>query len=77
MRLTEARAQQAPDESGRWRLLAVAGGVLLLSLLIVTAARAGVLPEDRADVLYHYLLLLFQAGVRFQDVADVLEKRRR
>jgi hypothetical protein len=54
MRLTEARAQQAPEVPGRWRALAVAAAMLVLSLLLVTAARAGVLPEDRADVLYHY-----------------------
>src|SRR5262249_52438430 len=33
--------------------------------------------EEGADVLYHYLLLLFEAGVPFKDVAGVLEKRRR
>jgi phosphoribosyl-ATP pyrophosphohydrolase len=33
--------------------------------------------EEGADVLYHYLLLLFSSGVTFQDVADVLERRRR
>jgi phosphoribosyl-ATP pyrophosphohydrolase/phosphoribosyl-AMP cyclohydrolase len=33
--------------------------------------------EEGADVLYHYLLLLFSSGVPFSDVAEVLEKRRR
>jgi len=33
--------------------------------------------EEGADVLYHYLLLLFSSGVPFGDVARVLEKRRR
>mgnify|MGYP003693854083 CR=1 FL=1 len=30
-----------------------------------------------ADVLYHYLLMLFTPECTFQDVADVLERRRR
>ncbi len=33
--------------------------------------------EEGADVLYHFLLLLFSAGVSFSDVSDVLERRRR
>lgn len=33
--------------------------------------------EEAADVLYHYLLLLFSAGVSFDDVERVLEARRR
>lgn len=63
MRLTEAKAQQAPPGAGvpppkaniveRRRRVAGVAAVLLLSLLPV-AATSGVLPEDRADVLYHY-----------------------
>lgn len=33
--------------------------------------------EEAADVLYHYLLLLFASGVTFGEVAAVLERRRR
>lgn len=33
--------------------------------------------EEAADVFYHYLLLLFSAGVSFEEVAAVLERRRR
>jgi phosphoribosyl-ATP pyrophosphohydrolase/phosphoribosyl-AMP cyclohydrolase len=33
--------------------------------------------EEAADVLYHYLLLVFAAGITFDDVEAVLEKRRR
>ena len=33
--------------------------------------------EEAADVLYHYLLVLFSAGLRFDDVEKVLEGRRR
>jgi phosphoribosyl-AMP cyclohydrolase / phosphoribosyl-ATP pyrophosphohydrolase len=39
--------------------------------------RKGEIAEEGADVLYHYLLLLFASGVTFNDVAAVLEKRRR
>jgi phosphoribosyl-ATP pyrophosphohydrolase/phosphoribosyl-AMP cyclohydrolase len=33
--------------------------------------------EEAADVLYHYLLLLFSAGLPFEEVEKVLERRRR
>ena len=45
--------------------------------MAVRSNKKGEIAEEGADVLYHYLLLLFQSGVTFQDVADVLEKRRR
>lgn len=37
----------------------------------------GRIAEEAADVLYHYLLLLFAAGVPFEEVENVLKKRRR
>jgi phosphoribosyl-ATP pyrophosphohydrolase len=45
--------------------------------MAVRAKRKGEIAEEGADVLYHYLLLLFSSGVTFNDVAAVLEKRRR
>ena len=33
--------------------------------------------EEAADVLYHYLLVLYSAGLKFDDVEKVLEGRRR
>jgi phosphoribosyl-ATP pyrophosphohydrolase/phosphoribosyl-AMP cyclohydrolase len=45
--------------------------------MAVRAKKKGDIAEEAADVLYHYLLMLFTSGVTFQDVAGVLEKRRR
>jgi phosphoribosyl-ATP pyrophosphohydrolase/phosphoribosyl-AMP cyclohydrolase len=45
--------------------------------MAVRAKRKGEIAEEAADVLYHYVLLLFSAGVTFEEVAAVLEKRRR
>ena len=45
--------------------------------MAVRSKKKGDIAEEAADVLYHYLLLLFTSGVTFKDVADVLEKRRR
>lgn len=45
--------------------------------MAVRSKKKGDIAEEAADVLYHYLLMLFTSGVTFQDVADVLEKRRR
>lgn len=45
--------------------------------MAVRSKRKGEIAQEGADVLYHYLLMLFSAGVSFQDVADVLERRRR
>jgi len=45
--------------------------------MAIRSNRKGEIAEEGADVLYHYLLLLFASGVTFQDVANVLEKRRR
>ena len=45
--------------------------------MAVRANRKGEIAEETADVLYHYLLLLFSVGVGFEDAEGVLEKRRR
>ena len=45
--------------------------------MAVRSKKKGEIAEEAADVLYHYLLMLFTSGVTFQDVAGVLEKRRR
>ena len=45
--------------------------------MAVRLKKKGDIAEEAADVLYHYLLMLFTSGVTFQDVAGVLEKRRR
>jgi len=45
--------------------------------MAVRSKKKGEIAEEGADVLYHYLLLLFASGVTFDDVAAVLEKRRR
>jgi phosphoribosyl-ATP pyrophosphohydrolase/phosphoribosyl-AMP cyclohydrolase len=45
--------------------------------MAVRAKKKGEIVEEAADVLYHYLLMLFSSGVSFNDVARVLEKRRR
>ena len=45
--------------------------------MAVRAGRRKEIAEEAADVLYHYLLLLFSAGVGFDEVAGVLERRRR
>jgi phosphoribosyl-AMP cyclohydrolase / phosphoribosyl-ATP pyrophosphohydrolase len=45
--------------------------------MAVRSKKKAEIAEEGADVLYHYLLLLFSSGVTFQDVAAVLEKRRR
>ncbi|HVR87545.1 MAG TPA: bifunctional phosphoribosyl-AMP cyclohydrolase/phosphoribosyl-ATP diphosphatase HisIE [Planctomycetota bacterium] len=45
--------------------------------MAVRAKRKKEIASEGADVLYHYLLLLFSSGVPFQDVADVLASRRR
>jgi len=45
--------------------------------MAVRSNKKGEIAEEGADVLYHYLLLLFSSGVTFDDVAAVLEKRRR
>ncbi len=45
--------------------------------MAVRSKRKKNIAEEGADVLYHYLLLLFSAGVSFEDVSDILESRRR
>lgn len=45
--------------------------------MAVRSKKKGDIAEEAADVLYHFLLMLFTSGVTFQDVSDVLEKRRR
>lgn len=45
--------------------------------MAVRSGRRGDIAEEAADVLFHYLLLLFSSGVTFDDVAGVLERRRR
>jgi phosphoribosyl-ATP pyrophosphohydrolase/phosphoribosyl-AMP cyclohydrolase len=45
--------------------------------MAVRAKKKGDIAEEAADVLYHYLLMLYTSGVTFRDVAGVLEKRRR
>jgi phosphoribosyl-ATP pyrophosphohydrolase/phosphoribosyl-AMP cyclohydrolase len=50
--------------------------VLELEMAVRKKARREIV-EEAADVFYHYLLLLFSAGVSFQDVADTLARRRR
>ena len=45
--------------------------------MAVRSKRKKDIAEEGADVLYHYLLLLFSAGVSFKDVSEVLERRRR
>lgn len=46
-------------------------------LMAVRSGKRKDVAEEAADVLYHYLLTLFSAGVDFKAVADVLERRRR
>ncbi len=46
-------------------------------IMAVRANRRKEIAEEAADVLYHFLLLLFTAGVDFSEVAAVLERRRR
>jgi phosphoribosyl-ATP pyrophosphohydrolase/phosphoribosyl-AMP cyclohydrolase len=46
-------------------------------IMAVRAKRRKDAAEEAADVLYHFLLLLFTAGVSFAEVAGVLEGRRR
>jgi phosphoribosyl-ATP pyrophosphohydrolase/phosphoribosyl-AMP cyclohydrolase len=45
--------------------------------MAVRSRRKDRVAEEAADVLYHYLLLLFSAGVKFEAVEKVLESRRR
>jgi phosphoribosyl-ATP pyrophosphohydrolase/phosphoribosyl-AMP cyclohydrolase len=45
--------------------------------MAVRSKKKGDIAEEAADVLYHFLLMLFTSDVTFQDVSDVLEKRRR
>ncbi len=45
--------------------------------MAVRSKRKKEVAEEAADVLYHYLLLLYSAGLPFDAVAAVLEKRRR
>lgn len=45
--------------------------------MAVRGKRKDRMAEEAADLLYHYLLLLFSAGVGFEAVEKVLEKRRR
>lgn len=45
--------------------------------MAVRSRRKDRIAEEAADVLYHYLLLLFSAGVGFASVEDVLRARRR
>jgi len=46
-------------------------------LMAVRAKRKDEVAEEAADVLYHVLLTLFSAGVDFEAVEKVLEKRRK
>jgi phosphoribosyl-AMP cyclohydrolase / phosphoribosyl-ATP pyrophosphohydrolase len=46
-------------------------------LMAVRAKRKDEVAEEAADVLYHFLLQLFAAGVGFEAVEAVLEKRRK
>jgi phosphoribosyl-ATP pyrophosphohydrolase/phosphoribosyl-AMP cyclohydrolase len=46
-------------------------------IMAARAKRRKDVAEEAADVLYHYLLLLFSAGVDFREVARVLEARRK
>ena len=46
-------------------------------IMAVRAKRRKDVAEEAADVLYHFLLLLFTSGVGFDKVAAVLERRRR
>lgn len=46
-------------------------------VMAVRSRRKDRVAEEAADVLYHYLLLLFSAGVEFEAVERVLEARRR
>ncbi len=46
-------------------------------LMAVRAGRRKAVAEEAADVLYHFLLVLFAAGVPFGEVAAVLERRRK
>ena len=45
--------------------------------MAVRAKKKKDIAEEGADVLYHYLLLLYSAGVPFQEVAGVLARRRK
>jgi phosphoribosyl-ATP pyrophosphohydrolase len=45
--------------------------------MAVRSKKKGEIAEEGADVLYHYLLMLFSSGVSFNDVAAVLKKRKR
>ena len=45
--------------------------------MAVRSRKKSEIAEEAADVLYHYLLLLFSAGLEFDDVEKVLEGRRR
>lgn len=45
--------------------------------MAVRSKRKDRIAEEAADVLYHYLLLLFSAGVPFDEVEKVLESRRK
>ena len=46
-------------------------------IMATRAKRRKEIAEEAADVLYHFLLLLFTSGVDFKEVAAVLERRRR
>ncbi len=46
-------------------------------IMAVRGRKKGRIAEEAADVLYHYLLLLFSAGVPFEAVENVLIRRRR
>jgi phosphoribosyl-ATP pyrophosphohydrolase/phosphoribosyl-AMP cyclohydrolase len=46
-------------------------------IMATRAKRRKEIAEEAADVLYHFLLLLFTSGVTFSEVAGVLERRRR
>jgi phosphoribosyl-ATP pyrophosphohydrolase/phosphoribosyl-AMP cyclohydrolase len=45
--------------------------------MAVRKGRKSEIAEEGADVLYHFLLLLFSAGAGFNDIDVVLEKRKR
>jgi phosphoribosyl-AMP cyclohydrolase / phosphoribosyl-ATP pyrophosphohydrolase len=45
--------------------------------MAVRAKNKKEIAEEAADVLYHYLLLLFSAGLKFEEVEKVLQGRRR
>lgn len=45
--------------------------------MAVRSRKRSEIAEEAADVLYHYLLLLFSAGLPFAQVERVLERRRR